>query len=186
MHRALSDPLVHNADDPRSPTPADGNAGFLRDDARLAIIVITDEEDFSSKPVSYYETFLLGLKGQDRSKVTVSAIAGPKDLKSCPKASSTGSRYIQLAEATGGVVESICTANWAGSLEKISESAFGRNRVFKLSEQPENSAAIVVRVDGLEVTGGWKYEPSTNSVVFEPDAAPGPGSSIEVTYPVGC
>jgi hypothetical protein len=186
MHRALSDPLVNNVDDPRSTAPADGNAGFLRDDARLAIIVVTDEEDFSARPVSFYETFLLGLKGQDRSKVTVSAIAGPQDLRSCPKASSTGSRYIQLAQATGGVVESICTANWAASLEKISESAFGRNRVFKLSELPEDTARIVVRVDGLEVKAGWKYEPGTNSIVFEQDAAPGAGSSIEVTYPVGC
>jgi hypothetical protein len=36
------------------------------------------------------------------------------------------------------------------------------------------------------VTGGWHYEPSTNSVVFDVGAAPPPGSVIEIIYPLGC
>ncbi|QRK08015.1 choice-of-anchor D domain-containing protein [Archangium violaceum] len=186
MYRALADPLVYNMDDPRSPQPMDGNAGFLRDDAKLAIIAVTDEEDFSPQPVSFYESFLLGLKGQDRSKVLFSAIAGPSDLSSCPRASSFGSRYIQLAQNTGGVVESICTANWAASLERISENAFGPNRSFPLSDKPSDVSRIVVRVDGAEVTSGWTYDPATNTVIFDADAAPAPGATVEITYPVGC
>jgi hypothetical protein len=186
MHRALSDPLVYNSDDARTPQGADGNAGFLREDAKLAIIAVTDEEDFSTQPVSFYETFLLGLKGGDASKVIFSAIAGPKDLGSCPKASSSGTRYIQLAEATGGVVESICTANWAASLEKLSESAFGPNRSFQLSEKPSDASRIVVRVDGVEVKTGWVYDGASKTVIFERDAAPGPGAVVAITYPVGC
>ncbi len=186
MYRALSDPLVNSTDDPRTPLPMDGNSGFLRDDAKLAVIAVSDEEDFSPQPVAFYETFLLGLKGQDRAKVIFSAIVGPKDLSSCPKASSSGGRYIQLAEATGGVVESICTPNWASSLERLSESAFGPNRSFPLSEMPEDATRIVVRVDGVPVTSGWSYDPVTNSILFEVNATPPPGAIIEVTYPVGC
>ena len=135
--------------------------------------------------MSAYETFLLGLKANDRSKVLFSVIAGPADLSSCPRASSTGSRYIQLAQATGGVVESICTPNWAASLERISESAFGPNRSFPLSETPSDTTRIVVRVDGVE-TGGWVYDPATNAVIFDVDKAPPPGANVEITYPVGC
>ncbi|WNG38612.1 choice-of-anchor D domain-containing protein [Archangium violaceum] len=186
MYRALADPLVYNMDDPRSPQPMDGNAGFLRDDAKLAVIAVTDEEDFSPQSVSFYESFLLALKGDDRSKVLFSAIAGPSDLSSCPRASSSGSRYIQLAQNTGGVVESICTANWAASLERISENAFGPNRSFPLSDKPSDTTRIVVRVDGAEVTSGWTYDPTTNTVIFDVDAAPGPGAAVEITYPVGC
>ncbi|HEX8440513.1 choice-of-anchor D domain-containing protein [Archangium sp.] len=186
MYRALSEPLVFNVDDTRTPLANDGNANFLRQDAKLAVIVITDEEDFSPQPVSFYETFLKGLKGGDVSKVIFSAIAGPKDLGSCPKASSSGNRYIQLAEATGGVVESICTPNWAASLEKLSESAFGPNRTFPLSEKPSDRSRIVVRVDGVQVTTGWTYDGVGNSVIFEANAAPAPGASVEITYPVGC
>ncbi len=186
MYRALSEPLVYNADDPRTPQPLDGNAHFLREDAKLAVIVVTDEEDFSPQPVPFYETFLLGLKGEERSKVLFSAIVGPSDLSTCPKASSSGNRYIQLAQATGGVVESICTANWAASLEKLSESAFGPNRAFELSEKPSDPSRIVVRVDGAEVTTGWRYDSGTNTVIFDANAAPPPGASVEITYPVGC
>jgi hypothetical protein len=186
MYRALSDPLVFNVDDSRTPQTMDGNAGFLREDAKLAIIAVTDEEDFSPQPVAAYETFLLGLKGGDRSKVLFSAIAGPGDLTTCPRASSTGSRYIQLAQSTGGVVESICTPNWAESLERISENAFGPNRSFPLSETPSDTSRIVVRVDGVVVTGGWTYDAASNTVLFDVDKAPPPGASVQITYPVSC
>ncbi|OJT23677.1 hypothetical protein BO221_16950 [Archangium sp. Cb G35] len=186
MYQALSAPLVFSGDDPRTPQSLDGNAGFLREDAKLAIIAVTDEEDFSPQPVAAYETFLLGLKGGDRSKILFSAITGPGDLTTCPRASSTGSRYIQLAQSTGGVVESICTPNWAESLERISENAFGPNRSFPLSETPSDTSRIVVRVDGVVVTDGWTYDATTNSVIFDVDKAPQAGASVQITYPVGC
>jgi hypothetical protein len=186
MYRALSPPLVNSADDPRTPLLMDGNAGFLRDEARLAVIVLSDEEDVSPQPVDFYEAFLVGLKGKERSRVNFSAIVAPPNLSACPTASSSGNRYIALAQATGGVVESICTSDWAASLERLSESAFGLNRVFKLSEIPEDPSRIVVRVDGAEVRSGWRYEPFTNSILFNKEAAPRSGSLIQVTYPVGC
>ncbi|MGZ3458604.1 MAG: choice-of-anchor D domain-containing protein, partial [Archangium sp.] len=186
MYRALSDPLVYSVDDPRTPQPMDGNAGFLREDAKLAVIVLSDEDDSSPQPESFYETFLLGLKGGDHSKVNFSAIVGPADLSQCPRASSSGNRYIQLAQDTSGVVENICTPDWATSLQRISESAFGLNRAFPLSQTPSDASHIVVKVDGVEVTSGWTYDPATNAVVFDSNAAPAPGAGVEITYPVGC
>ncbi|MFP2928335.1 choice-of-anchor D domain-containing protein [Pyxidicoccus sp. 3LG] len=185
-YRALSDPLIYKEDDPRTPQGADGNGGFLREEAKLAIIFLSDEEDFSSQPVSFYETYFLALKGNDKSRLSINAIVGPMDLGTCPTSSSSGSRYIQLAQATGGAVESICTPNWAASLEKLSNSAFGPNRKFKLSEQPADPTRIVVVVDGVQVTSGWEYDAATNSIIFDRSTAPGPGSMVEVTYPLGC
>ncbi|RKH48996.1 choice-of-anchor D domain-containing protein [Corallococcus llansteffanensis] len=184
--RALSDPLLYNLDDPRTPQPADGNGGFLREDAKLAIIALSDEEDFSSQPVSFYETYFLALKGNDRGKVSFNAVVGPLDLNTCPTSSSSGSRYMELARKLGGVVDSICTPNWAASLEKLSESAFGPNRSFPLSERPLDPGAITVRVDGVPVTEGWSYEAPGNVVVFDRLRAPGPGALVEITYPLGC
>ncbi|MFP2958272.1 choice-of-anchor D domain-containing protein [Myxococcus sp. 1LA] len=185
-YRALADPLLYNNDDPRTPQLEDGNGGFLRDDARLAIIFVSDEEDFSTQPVSFYETYLLALKGNDRSKLSVNAIVGPADLSRCPTSSSSGSRYIQLAEATGGVVDSICTPNWAGSLENLSDSTFGANRKFPLTETPEDPGSIVVDVDGVRVTSGWQYDARENAILFDRATAPEAGSLVEVTYPLGC
>ena len=185
-YRALSDPLLHSLDDPRTPQANDGNGAFLRDEARLAIIFVTDEEDFSSQPVPFYETYFKTLKNNDPGKLSISAIAGPADLASCSTASSSGTRYIQLAQATGGVVESICTPNWAESLKKLSDTTFGPKRAFPLTDVPADPAQISVRVNGTEVTTGWHYEAATNSILFDMGAAPPPGSLIEVTYPLGC
>jgi hypothetical protein len=185
-YRALSQPLLHSADDPRTPLGSDGNGGFLRPEARLAIIFVTDEEDFSNQPVSFYETYFKSLKDNDSSKLSVSAIAGPQDLSTCATASSSGTRYIQLAQATGGVVESICTPNWGESLKKLSETTFGPKRNFPLSDEPEAPAQIQVRVNGAPVTSGWVYVPETNSVLFDEGHAPPAGAYVEVTYPLGC
>ncbi|HZI14580.1 MAG TPA: choice-of-anchor D domain-containing protein [Myxococcus sp.] len=185
-YRALSDPLMYNQDDPRTTVGNDGNGGFLREDAKLAIIFVSDEEDFSSQPTAFYENYFLALKGNDKSKLSINAIVGPLDLTSCPTSSSSGSRYMRLAEATSGVVESICTPNWAASLEKLSNSAFGPNRKFPLSEVPADTTRIVVTVDGALVTSGWQYDAGTNAILFERTAAPPPGSLVEVTYPLGC
>jgi hypothetical protein len=187
-YRALSDPLLHNADDPSTALAGDGNAGFMREEAKLAIIYLSDEEDFSPRSVDFYKTHFLALKGNDPTKLSISAIVGPTNLASCPTASSAGNKYIALAKATGGVVESICTPNWADSLRNLSESTFGPNRTFKLTEKPEpaDGSKIVVRVDGVVVTSGWHYDPSTNSVIFDADAAPQPGAVVEITYGLGC
>jgi hypothetical protein len=185
-YKALSDPLLHSLDDPRTPQSGDGNGSFLRPEARLALIFVSDEEDFSTQPVSFYETYFKSLKDQDASKLSVSAIVGPKDLSSCSTASSSGNRYIQLAEATGGVVESICTPNWASSLEKLSDTTFGPKRNFPLSDTPADASQISVRVNGVGVTSGWTYDAGTNSVLFNVGQAPAAGAYVEVTYPLGC
>jgi hypothetical protein len=186
MYRALSEPLVSSLDDPLTPLALDGNAGFLREDARLSVVVVTDEEDFSPQPVAAYETFLRELKGGDASKVLFSAIVGPRDLGTCPRASSSGSRYIELAEKTGGVVESICTPDWAASLERLSERSFAPYRSFTLSERPLEPWGIVVRVDGVEVQAGWTYDPNSQSIRFEKGSEPASGASVSVTYRVDC
>jgi hypothetical protein len=135
--------------------------------------------------VSFYETYFRALKDNDPSKLSVSAIAGPQDLSTCSTASSSGTRYIQLARATGGVVESICTPNWAESLKKLSSTTFGPKRVFPLTNLPADPAQIVVKVDGQPVSG-WSYDAATNSIVFADGMAPPAGAYIEVIYPLGC
>jgi hypothetical protein len=177
---------VSGVDDPRTPMPNDGNAGFLRPEAKLAIIVVSDEEDFSPQPVAFYSTYFKSLKGNDPSMLSFSAIVAPTQLSTCPTASSSGTRYMQLAQETGGVVESICTQNWAASLTNLSANAFGPKRRFPLSEVPLDPAQIAVSVDGQVLASGWSYDASTNSVVFDSGAVPNPGSVVELTYPLGC
>ncbi len=53
------------------------NAGFLRDDALLAVVYITDEEDQSAMTAAGIRDGLLELKGNDEDFVVVVTIAGP-------------------------------------------------------------------------------------------------------------
>lgn len=182
-YRALSPPLINSADAPGTSQLNDGNQGFLRPDAKLAIVFLTDEEDFSTQPVSFYETFFKSLKS-DPTMLSISAIAGPSNLASCPTASSSGSRYIALANATGGVVESICTSDWQKSLQNIGGNTFGLKRRFPLSEKPLGSPTVTV--NGVHQAFGWSYEAGTNSIVFDETSTPAAGSVIEVTYSLGC
>jgi hypothetical protein len=185
-YRALSEPLLTSVDDPRTPEHDDGNAGFLRDDARLALVFVTDEQDFSPRTPAFYETHLRALKGNRPSQLRVSAIVGPEDLSTCPSASSSGSRYRELVRATGGVEESICSPDWASSLRNISFGTFGPTLRFPLAEEPGDLTSLRVLVNGLEVTGGFTYDAVGRAVVFAPDRAPPPSAVIELRYPIGC
>lgn len=185
-YRALSDPLLSRTDDARTALANDGNAGFLRADAKLAIVFVTDEEDFSPESVSFYDTYFRALKNNDPSMLSVSVIGGPEDLSSCPTASSTSARYLALARATGGVIESICTPNWAESLKNLAQTAFGAKRKFRLSQLPDDAAQIVVEVNDAAVTTGWHYDAADNSINFTAETTPPSGSVLEVTYPLGC
>jgi len=185
-YRALAAPLINHADDPRTSLPNDGNLGFLRPEARLVLVFLSDEEDFSPQGVPFYETFFRGVKGHDESLLSVLAIVGPRNLSTCPTASSSGTRYLALAEATGGATESICTTNWAASLEALSVNAFGPRRRFPLTARPSPASGLVVKVNGVEVSGGYSYDADGNAVLFGAGSVPDPGSVIEVTYPLGC
>jgi len=174
---ALTDPLTSTH-----------NAGFLREDAALAVIIVSDEDDHSPRSVDFYQQFFGDLKGST-SMLSVSAIVGT-EAPSCTGpagAALHGPRYIDVAEATGGVVASICEANWGQTLFDVGRNSFGLERKFVLSATPEPSS-IAVRVDGTAQTGAvaWRYEAATNSIVFGDADIPLPSAIIEVTYALVC
>jgi len=180
-YRALTSPLVDSLDHPGTNLPNDGNLGFYRPEARLSVVIISDEDDQSDRPTSFYSSFFLGLKGPGRAEdVSVNVVVG----KGCGFQAEEGVRYQAVAQATGGMVEAICTDDWGEALGRLAEQSFGYTLTFPLTEVPEG--AITVRVDGNTVTSGWSYDPARNAVVFEEDSAPAPGAWIEVTYVPAC
>lgn len=180
-YRALTPPLVDNADAPNTPQPNDGNLGFYRPDARLSVIIVTDEDDHSDKDVGFYTHFFQNLKGPSGAdRVTVHGVLGD----GCSTASGGGDRYKAVIQATGGSVESICTSDWGDSLVNLAQETFGYSLRFPLSGRPES--VITVRVNGVNLTGGWTYDASTNQVVFTEKSAPPPGARIEITYTPAC
>jgi hypothetical protein len=169
------------------------NRGFLRDDATLEIVFVSDEEDQSPADLSFYINFFKNIKGFYNSNLLhVHAIVGPPGGCSSSNGDATqGMRYIDVANATGGNVASICQSDFADSLASIGEIAFGLKTQFFLSRVAEEST-IEVRINGVlcSSAGGsnWAYDSSSNSVLFEENGGcmPQPGDEVEIYYETVC
>ncbi|MBX5480697.1 MAG: choice-of-anchor D domain-containing protein [Myxococcaceae bacterium] len=173
------------------------NAGFLRPDANLAVVVITDAPDQSGQPASYYVNSFLNIKGFNRANMfTFNAIAGfaPTPPQGCAgyDGGPDDGTYAFVVAQTNGVKDEICTQNWAATLQGLGKTAFGFRTTFFLNSTPDVNQPITVKVNGVPVppTQGaqtnWAYDSATNAIVFNQQTAPGPGESLEITYFVGC
>jgi hypothetical protein len=185
---ALTDPLIHATKAPGTPWPADGNAGFLRDDARLAILAISDTDDADDvpapkPPIGPYVQAIWGAKHGVRDLVS---FAGIVPLHNCPSIELLGVRYMEIAQMMNGKLFDICDLNNFGPML---ESALGDLLLpltsFPLSTHPRDPAAIAVTVNGAAVTN-WSYDAATNRIVFPAASVPAPGSHITAQYQPAC
>ena len=171
------------------------NAGFLRQDAVLSIIFVSDEPEQSTNTVDFYINFFLSIKGFRNSNLfSASSIVGdsPGGCNGPGGSASAAPRYVEAANRTGGVFQSICTADWSRSLEDLSTAAFGFKSRFFLTNQPVIST-LEVYIDGILVPGttgqgtvNWTYDFATNSVNFSPFATPEPGATVRIEYTAEC
>jgi hypothetical protein len=119
-------------------TPID----FLRPDAYLYLIFVSDEEDRSSLDVRYYWRAFETAKGiGNDGTVTTAAIIGDVPSNSC--GATPGTRYVGLSGLTGGEVGSICDVSFATTLRKLATNAVGLKRKFALSRKPNVSTIQV-------------------------------------------
>lgn len=114
-----------------------GQQQFLRPNAYLYVVFVTDEEDVSFGEVVYYLRRYVELKGPgSQNAVKVSAIVGLPD-GSCETAN-PGERYAELVDRSGGELGSICTENWADTLKRLSVSGIGLRKEFPLTYPPKD------------------------------------------------
>ncbi|MDP3504220.1 MAG: choice-of-anchor D domain-containing protein [Myxococcales bacterium] len=173
-----------------APLTTSTNSGFLRDDANLAIILVTDAPDQSTEPLDYFMNRLPLVKGPRRiHQVSVSAI-GPFTAQPagsmCFIEGVDPGRYDALVTKTGGVKSDICTSNWARDLEALGRSALGPRSSFFVRNPPDTQQPIDVQVNGQSVSNAWNYDPNANAIVFQPAQAPGAGTTLTVTYQSVC
>ncbi len=189
---ALSPPLIDSVDAPATPEANDGNAGFLRPEASLYVLYISDEEDAGLVDPARYVEFLRSLKPGRPDLVSASAILG---VPSCTTAPSVGTRYMQVVNAMGGMIADICSPDWGGLLERIGDDAFTPQATFPLSTEPDGRDLTVQR-NGTDVpmtaadgSPNWHFDPSVGlhgAVVFEQNRLPGPADTVSITYAVPC
>ncbi|PTL83897.1 hypothetical protein [Vitiosangium sp. GDMCC 1.1324] len=186
MRQALSSPLATSGDDPRTPQPNDGNLGFLRPTARLAVVVLSDEDDHSGFDPESYVQFLQALKGTGMAHRTQLYALVPTD-ESCTTAGPPGPRFASVARRTGGEVNSLCQGDYGSFLDKLLQRANGPQADFTLSTLPNGTAEMSVRVQGTTLPEDqWTYDAAHNAVVFQSEAIPKTGQTIEVRYRSAC
>ena len=187
MLKALTAPLVNN-----------DNAGFLRDEASLALICVTDAVDQSSMPSTQYLNQFWNIKGHNRkTQFTFNAIAGfnPNPPSGCPyDTSADDGTYAYLVAQTNGVRDEICTPDWSKTLEELGKTGLGFRTNFFLTSVPDlTKGPVEVAIDGVVVPAVdergatvWVYDSVGNSVNFEPMYVPEPGQTLTITYHVTC
>jgi hypothetical protein len=169
------------------------NRGFMRQDAALEIVFVSDEEDQSPSDLNFYINFFKSIKGVYNSNLLhCHAIVGPPgDCSSASGDAAAGYRYMDVANATGGNVISICEPDFTTGLKSIGEIAFGLKVQFFLTRQPVPST-LEVKNDGVPCTsaGGanWSYDAGSNSVVFMENGGcmPQPGQNVWIHYETEC
>lgn len=189
---ALSEPLLST-----------DNQGFLREDANLSLIFISDEDDFSPYSAHSYLRYFTDLKGdaayRDHTMLNVSAVVG-KDLPpyegepSCQSENGIGyygPKYIELVNRTEGIVESICADDFSPIASELGLVASGLQLEFALSGLPDLETLKVSLYadndnDSLigELTRGedYTYIIESNAILFTPESLPASETYILAEY----
>ena len=185
-------------------TPAPPGIPFLRSDAYLAIIGIDDGDDGSPQSNDFYYNFFESLKGfKNSGQFSFSAVNNlPSDPSGgCGQIAYDGPsiRVPDMVARTGGLGVDICTTDWGTALTQLGNVAFGARRSFTLTSTPADPTQIDVKVGtgknlvdepAIDTAHGnlvnWTYDPSTNSVIFDPAEVPLAGQTVQITYPVAC
>ncbi|WP_374074957.1 hypothetical protein [Bdellovibrio bacteriovorus] len=172
---------------------ANEGKGFFRNDALLVVIALSNEDDKSvvSNPVSHYVNFLDGLKRPwvdgTRSWVFnfIGVLPTSKNCTTFNDYSESGLRFMGIAEESGGVQESICTANLSSAVSSIRARIYQILTDFKLSKKPVIES-ITVTINGQAIprsnVNGWDYIAATNAVRFYGSAVPAADASIKVDF----
>ncbi|MBK25815.1 MAG: hypothetical protein CME70_17580 [Halobacteriovorax sp.] len=152
---------------------------FVREDALLVVVYLSDEEEQSSGSVSDYLQGFQSLKANAGMFKAFSIVMLPTDTAQ-NQWETVGSRYIELAEQSGGTASSIqedfhtVLGDMGGTIVNLLTS-------FPLSGVPAN-ADITVEVDGTVKEDGWHYDEVTRSIVFDNGHIPDAGSIVIVYY----
>ncbi len=187
------------------------NARFLRPGAYLAVIILSDEDDFSDptravgakavggtrsdhdylnphlETVDSYVAFLDQATGStaEHRNYNVSAVT-VKDAE-CLRIHPTmmGTRYIDLVNKTGGVLADICSADYASALDEIQARIIELGSEFPLTREP-NPDTIQIHTNGVFIpqgtVNGWTYNAANISIKFHGTAIPPQGADISVAF----
>jgi hypothetical protein len=168
------------------------NYGFLRDDALLLVVVLSNEEDASPKAVEEYEKFFSALKpplpGREHGwMLNFIGVTGKRDedCKTFGNYKSIGTRYIELANFSGGNTSTICTADLSAAVNGVEKALLTVLTEIVLNRDP-NPETLHVYFNNIlvpnDLTNGWTYNAAKNSILFHGTYVPKVKTKIDITF----
>lgn len=163
----------------RKATEGECNEGFLRDDAKTMLILVSDEPEQSMESWADSVEDILALA----PNASISAIAG--DWPDGCATAEAGAGYYEASLATGGAFLSICATDWGEKLRTLAQLTGGTTTdTFPLTYPPVEGTLTVTVND--EPATGWTWVSEENAVVFGADAIPVPGAHVVLDYGLAC
>ncbi len=164
-------------------------SSFLRDDAYLIVVIVSDEEDQSPLNIDNYLTIFRTLKsnpGMVKVYSIINTLTHPStDIKDPPYNYYFGQRYTDVSKATGGIIADI-KDSFVDTLLNMGEQIILLINSFPLTQIPYNGVTTVY-IDDVLTTTGWTYDNSSNikAIRFKKDTLPSNKSvTIKVEYKV--
>lgn len=189
------------------------NNGFIREDAYLSVIYVSDEEDTSPLGVNTYINEMRALKDPLQRDIFNASSLVISDLAQCDITDrnfqgTIGTRYVDFADQTNGLIENICADDFSTIANELSLRSSRLNDIFFMSREPDPSSIILGVFDGDEDeeennedvegipcdgtgTYKWKYdllgegENAQPIIQFDRTTLPPPNSRITVQFNVG-
>ena len=156
-------------------------ASWMRDDASLLVVFVSDEEEQSTAYFPMVSNFTDWLD-EKRTSVYVASIVNHEPAVSICNYSAinTGHRYMDAANHYSGQVVDICSDDWSGGVVDAANGAIPYSS-YPLSHTPLYTDNIVVFVDGVVYHDAyWDYKPVGNRIDFILE--PAGGSLVEIAY----
>jgi hypothetical protein len=153
----------------------------IRPDAAIALVMMSDEEDSSPDAVSAYEDFFNALSARVFALVTLPV--SEENPVIC--GTSPGTRYIEVAQATGGDFASICASDTDAEnlFTQIARASGITQNEYHLLQRPISST-IEIWVDEQKLIRdqAWWYQAADQTVHFQISAIPRLGSLVRLHY----
>ena len=156
----------------------DNYRGWIRDDAYLVIVYISDEQDQSPDAVIDYVSQYQSLKSSVEKVRAYSIVT--KSIDPDKKWESLGTRYEEASLLTGGETADI-HQDFYTTLENFSFKILVLLDSFPLTGEPIDNK-VEVTSNGNTLNSGWSYDSKARSISFDQNAIPNEGSLIKAYY----
>lgn len=164
---------------------------WLREGSTVAVLILSDEQNCGSPygdgcPGEEGESpqdmvnYLASIRpaGNARFHAIIEGSGNP-----CGDEAYEATEYRAVVDATGGAWGSICDADYAQTLQRISANVSRIiERRFELKQIPD-SGSVMLSIDGKNLNAGFRIEGRT--VILAPDAVRADDQKLQVSYRVG-